>query len=149
MRSLFNVLILNVFIFSLAAVAFSFDLIQSFFLNDITHVSWFIAALMCLNVLLTIYVAYHKGEWHWDDTSVSRYLQWIVGKFFYFGIAGTFFAMIYLFSHIDLSKVTDVDSIRLLLKEVLTGLIGIGTTSLAGIMAYLWSSVNNFILFGE
>jgi len=144
----FKLLIVNIFIVSLLIVSYFYGYISSFFTDDITHISYILAFLMSINVILTIYNTFfqEKNKYYQlqPETKISRYLEYAVGQLTYIGLLGTVIGMGHMFKSIQYLK--DVDQV---LKIVSEGGLTLFNTTIVAIFSYLWTRFNLYIVTGK
>ncbi len=143
----FKLLSVNIFIFAIFIVSYFYGYTSSFFKDDITHISYILAFLMVINAVLRIWQEYQFDTnflWNRKNSVIERYLEFIIGKFFYIGLIGTLLG----FSHM-IKSIQDLTDVEKVLKVMSEGALTLFNTTIIGIIAYLWSSLNTFLARGE
>ena len=142
----YKLLAVNIFIFATIAVAGFYGYLTSFFINDVTHISYILAFIMFINVVLCIWDSYQteKEAWNSSSPAISKYLHYIVGQLFYIGILGTVLG----FSKVIMS-IQDLSDVQKVLHLMAQGSLTLFNTTAIGLISYLWTRMNNFIVEGE
>jgi hypothetical protein len=102
---------------------------------------------MVINAVLRIWQEYQFDTnflWNRKNSVIERYLEFIIGKFFYIGLIGTLLG----FSHM-IKSIQDLTDVEKVLKVMSEGALTLFNTTIIGIIAYLWSSLNTFLARGE
>ena len=145
----YRLIFVNLFIFSLVIVGFFYGYLGPFFTDDITHISYIIAFLMFVNVILRVWETYQcdlsiNRLRIRSEMPAARYLNYVLAQFLYIGILGTLIG----FSHLikSIQDLTDVEKVLRLMTE---GSLTLFNTTALAVVAYLWSRLNTFLAEGE
>ncbi len=142
----YKLLTVNIFIFALIAIGGFYGYLKPFFANDVTHISYFLAFIMFSNVILCIWDSYttEREAWGSSNPVIVNYLHYIVGQLFYIGILGTVLG----FSKVIMS-IQDLSDVQKVLHLMAQGSLTLFNTTAIGLISYLWTRLNNFIVEGE
>jgi len=145
MPNFFKLIFVNIFIFALILVAYLYGFVTPIFTNDISHISFVLLLIMVVNLIVQFLDAYDKhNNYLAFKTSKAKWIEFIAGKLFYVGIIGTFIGFIHLVT--SLQGMSNVD---IVLQTMIVGLLTLFNTTLLGIVAYLWTTFNYYIIESE
>lgn len=145
----YKLIFVNLFIFSLIVVGFIYGYLGPFFTDDITHISYIIAFIMFVNVILSIWETYKcdlsiNRYMRKSEMPISKYLHYVVGQLFYLGILGTLIG----FSHL-VKSIQDLSDVEKVLRLMTEGSLTLFNTTALAVVAYLWTRLNSFLTEGE
>lgn len=140
----FKLVIFNLFLLGIFFVSTLYGYTKNFFLNDSSHLTFAIAAIIFINIGLAILDSYKDEKYVTkSNTEVKHWLNWIQGKLPYIGLVGTLYGFTTLMTAINVSS--DAQTV---IESIKAGCTTLANTTLLGIIGYLWISLN-FYLVGE
>jgi hypothetical protein len=131
---------------AVVAISFAYRMIQPFYLNDDSHITYLISIILCVNIFFSLWQALSVDKWdnNGENPAYSirmSFLRFISGKFFYIGLLGTIFGLHELFEsiHAGGQGALASDQINNIIIAIKSGLETLFNPTFFGIIAYLWT----------
>jgi len=135
----YKLVIFNTFIFGILTFGYFYGVLQTFFINDASHITFVIAVMLLYNIIISLYEA-----WGWQKSWITSWLNHTRDHYFgYLGLGGTIWGFILVVkSLIEAVKDTQghSDALMNVMNHLATGLSTSFSATFVGLVAVVWTS---------
>jgi hypothetical protein len=141
----YRLLAVNIFLLSIVTISYFFGYIKQLFVNDVSHLTYVLALILIINIILRIYATFrYELDYRNYNQFIESYLDYVVSQILYIGILGTVIG----FGHI-MNSLQDMTDQAKVLAEMISGALTLFNTTAIGIVVYLWTRLNTFLSEAE
>lgn len=140
-RKVANFILVNAAFLALTWSAVVFGLTRDIKIKDETYVSWLIATIFLIGLIVAIKAIFDPNQW--------KNVRWLANSLVFLGLIGTVLGFIVALSSIDPEQSTDIDKVRETIGFLVAGMGTALQTTLIGSVGYLWLSAVAFVTDGE
>ena len=141
----FRLVFFNVLIMALFIVGYFYGFVGYIFTNDVTHISYVLALLLVTGIFLRIFATFKNDQTYgYGGKKINRYLNYVLGQFLFIGLCGTLIGFVHMIMGLQ-----DLSDPQFVLKNMISGALTLFNTTLIGLVAFLWTRFNSFLVNGE